>query len=104
MIYAGKTATQYLTAFISIIMAVCRPPLPRSADYKKEDMKMFKFSPYGIKDSNLWQMIYGDFIEWCKTQVTAGTFSTYCNGEPVCMCCGFELSYRMYLNAMETAL
>ncbi len=58
---------------------------------------MFKFSPYGIRDPELWQRIYGDFMEWCMRRVQSGTFSTYCDGEPVCLCAGMELSYRDYL-------
>ena len=58
---------------------------------------MFKFSQHGIKDQELFCNLYSDFIKWCKGIVTSGTFSTYCDGEPVCFSYGAELSYSMYL-------
>lgn len=45
---------------------------------------MFKFSKYGIKDIEFFSWWYADFISWCKSIVKTGTFSTYCDGEPVC--------------------
>ena len=62
---------------------------------------MFKFSEYGVKNKELFQMIYGDFIQWCRTIVSTGTFSTYCDGEPVCFSYGNELSYRDYLRSLN---
>jgi hypothetical protein len=58
---------------------------------------MFKFSQAGVKDPELFGRLYKDFIDWCKQQVTSGTFSTYCNGEPVCLSGGIEISYSAYL-------
>ncbi len=58
---------------------------------------MFKFSEYGIKNKDLFCRIYSDFIDWCKTKATSGTFSTYMDGEPYFTCCGLEVSYRTYL-------
>lgn len=58
---------------------------------------MFKFSKHGIKNKEAFCVAYIDFIEWCKSKLQQGTFSTYCDGEPVCFCAGFELSYRTYL-------
>ena len=58
---------------------------------------MFKFSEHGIKNKELFCKIYSDFIEWCKSVVFEGTFSTYMDGEPVCFSQGVELTYRDYL-------
>lgn len=58
---------------------------------------MFGFSEYGIKNKELFCRIYSDFIEWCKSKVITGTFSTYMDGEPVCFSQGIELSYKLYL-------
>ena len=57
---------------------------------------MYKFSKVGIKNEELFAWIYKDFIDWCKQIATSGTFSTYCDGEPVFMYYGSELSYRDY--------
>ena len=62
---------------------------------------MYKFSEYGIKNQVLFNKLYSDFITWCKSKVSEGTFSTYCDGEPVCFSCGCELSYRMFLNGKK---
>jgi len=62
---------------------------------------MYKFSPYGVKNPELFELLYKDFIDWCKQQVPHGTFSTYCDGEPVCMSYGSELSYRDYMVAIK---
>jgi hypothetical protein len=58
---------------------------------------MFNFSSAGIDDSELFTRIYEDFINWCKQQLPSGTFSTYCDGEPVCYSCGIAISYSEYL-------
>ena len=58
---------------------------------------MFNFSEHGIKDVYIYSKVYKDFIEWCKTKVRTGTFSTYVDGEPVCFSKGIEISYREYL-------
>lgn len=58
---------------------------------------MFRFSEHGVKNQEAYSIAYADFIEWCKTKVESGTFSTYVDGEPVCYCAGLEMSYRMYL-------
>ena len=60
---------------------------------------MFTFSRYGVKDINIYNRIYCDFIDWCKAKVKAGTFSTYTNGEPVCFSGEMELSYRTFLRS-----
>ncbi len=57
----------------------------------------FRFSPHGIESKELFCKFYADFIEWCKSVVSEGCFSTYMNGEPVCFSRGLELSYRVYL-------
>jgi hypothetical protein len=62
---------------------------------------MYKFSKAGVKNPELFERIYQDFVDWCKQQATGGTFSTYCDGEPVFMSCGFELSYRDYLRTQK---
>jgi hypothetical protein len=59
---------------------------------------MFEFSEHGVKNSELFSRLYNDFINWCKEKLPSGTFSTYCDGEPVCLYCGIELSYRDYLS------
>lgn len=60
---------------------------------------MFRYSPYGIKSPAIFSVVYEGFINWCKSQVKEGIFSTYCDGEPVCYSNGVELSYRQYLQA-----
>ena len=57
---------------------------------------MFKFSKYGVKNISIYFALYGDFINWCKTKVKVGTFSTYTNGEPVCFSEGIEIPYRSF--------
>lgn len=57
---------------------------------------MFEYSKAGVKNINAYNMAFAGFINWCKSLVTAGTFSTYCDGEPVCFCGGQEITYRMY--------
>jgi hypothetical protein len=61
----------------------------------------YRFSQYGIKNPEIFERIYQGFIEWCKTKASSGTFSTYCDGEPVFMSAGFELSYRDYQKATK---
>lgn len=60
-------------------------------------MERFRFSECGITNPEMYSNIYADFIEWCKTKVNSGTFSTYADGEPVCLCVGIEIPYRVYL-------
>ena len=43
---------------------------------------MFKFSEHGIKDKDVFCRIYSGFVDYCKSNFTSGTFSTYCDGEP----------------------
>lgn len=62
----------------------------------KGDENMFRFSEHGVENPEIYGRIYADFIEWCKTKVKSGTFSTYVDGEPVCFSNGVELSYRLY--------
>lgn len=62
---------------------------------------MFRYSGAGIKNVEIYNRIYKDFVEWCKTVVKQGTFSTYCDGEPVCFSGGIELTYRMYLDSIN---
>ena len=57
---------------------------------------MYKFSPHGVKNPELFERLYKGFVDWCKQKASSGTFSTYCDGEPVFMSCGCELSYRDY--------
>jgi len=59
---------------------------------------MFEFSKFGVKNEKLFCSIYADFIAWCKSKATSGTFSTYMDGEPVFMCNGIEVSYRQFKN------
>ena len=61
---------------------------------------MFKFSEHGIKDQNLFCMMYADFIKWCMEKATQGTFSTYMDGEPVFFSSGAEVSYRQYKSSI----
>ncbi|QUH22206.1 hypothetical protein [Alkaliphilus sp. B6464] len=64
----------------------------------KKDTVEFKFSEHGIKNENLFIELYSDFIEWCKSKVPSGIFSTYVDEEPICFSSGgIELSYRTYL-------
>jgi hypothetical protein len=58
---------------------------------------MFRFSEHGVKNQEAYSIAYADFIEWCKTKVKSGTFSTYMDGEPVCFCAGVEIPYRAFL-------
>jgi hypothetical protein len=58
---------------------------------------MFKFSEYGVKNPEIYSRVYADFIDWCKTKVKSGTFSTYMDGEPVCLSAGREIPYRVFL-------
>ena len=62
---------------------------------------MFKFSEFGVKNTEIYSNIYSDFIVWCKTKVKGGTFSTYMDGEPVCYSGGIEISYRAFLANQE---
>lgn len=62
---------------------------------------MFQYSRYGIQDKELFASIYASFINWCKSIVKEGTFSTYMDGEPVCYSNGLELSYSMYLGGQQ---
>lgn len=57
----------------------------------------FKYSEHGIKNKEIYERIYSDFIEWCKTKASGGTFSTYMDGEPVFMFAGIEISYSSFL-------
>ena len=65
----------------------------------QEDSIVFKFSEHGVKNQEAYITAYADFIEWCKSILPQGTFSTYMDGEPVCFCAGLELSYRTYLKS-----
>ena len=56
----------------------------------------YKFSEYGIKDKEVFQRFYSDFIEYCKRYSISGTFSTYTDGEPVFMAAGFEIAYNTF--------
>lgn len=58
---------------------------------------MFRYSKAGVKDIKLFELLFFDFIAWCKTVVNHGTFSTYCDGEPVCFSDGDAMGYREYL-------
>ena len=58
---------------------------------------MFSFSKAGIKNEEVFCLAYSEFMNWCKQYALGGTFSTYCDGEPVFFCAGLELSYRTYL-------
>jgi hypothetical protein len=58
---------------------------------------MYKFSTAGVKNPELFERLYEGFIRWCKQLAPSGTFSTYCDGEPVFMFSGIELSYRDYV-------
>lgn len=58
---------------------------------------MFKFSEYGVKNIEAYSIAYSGFINWCKTKVKSGIFSTYMDGEPVCISGGIEISYRAFL-------
>ena len=58
---------------------------------------MFKFSEHGIENKDLFCSIYSGFVDYCKGNFPSGTFSTYCDGEPVFIQCGFEFSYSRYL-------
>lgn len=58
---------------------------------------MFKFSKAGVKNPDIFERIYKDFIDWCREQLPSGTFSTYCDGEPVCFCNGAEIPYSAFL-------
>ena len=60
---------------------------------------MFSYSKAGVKNIDTYNMAHKGFIDWCKSHVNSGTFSTYCDGEPVCFSSGLELSYRIYLAA-----
>lgn len=55
-----------------------------------------KFSEHGIKDKEVFQRIYSDFIDYCSRYATSGTFSTYTDGEPVFMVAGFEIAYSTF--------
>jgi hypothetical protein len=62
----------------------------------RKGVNMFNFSEHGVKNKDIFCRIYSDFVDYCKSNFTAGTFSTYCDGEPVFMQCGFEFSYSAY--------
>jgi len=57
---------------------------------------MYKFSVHEIKNKKVFEMAYGGFIKWCKSKSTSGTFTTYCDGEPVFLSCGIEVPYSTY--------
>lgn len=59
---------------------------------------MFKFSEHGVENPEIYSKVYADFIEWCKTKVKSGIFSTYMDGEPVCLSVGIEIPYREFLD------
>jgi len=59
----------------------------------------YNFSKAGVKDVALFSSIYSEFITWCKKNSPTGTFSTYCDGEPVFFYNGAEISYRKFLNS-----
>lgn len=60
---------------------------------------MFEFSKHGIKNKDEFSEKYSDFIEWCKSKVSASTFSTYYNGEPFFFNSFVELSYSRFLQS-----
>lgn len=62
---------------------------------------MFNYSKAGVKNIEVYNRIYKGFVEWCKTIIKHGTFSTYCDGEPVCFSDGNEITYRMYQSAIN---
>lgn len=57
---------------------------------------MINYSNHGIKNKSVFEFVYEDFIEWCKSNFDSGTFSTYKDGEPVFFSGGVEISYRQY--------
>lgn len=62
---------------------------------------MFGYSKAGVKNIDIYNIAHKGFIDWCKSLLNHGTFSTYCDGGPVCFSSGLELSYRMYLVAQN---
>ena len=62
---------------------------------------MYRFSEHGIKNEGLFCTIYNDFIDFCKSKASIGTFSTYMDGEPFFMCNTIEISYRAYLEIIS---
>lgn len=56
----------------------------------------YRFSSFGIKDKEAFELAYHDFIVYCKKYFSMGMFSTYEDGEPYFCYGGIELPYRAY--------
>ena len=58
------------------------------------DTETYKYSPFGIKNPDLFKWVYAEFVEWCKSNYTHGTFSTYMDGEPYFIVDGVVINFR----------
>ena len=60
------------------------------------EQKGFRFSKSGISDPVAYYLAYRDFVEYCATRASNGTFTTYTDGEPLFLSCGIEFRLRDY--------
>lgn len=56
----------------------------------------FTFSPHGVSSIDAYKLINSAFIDFCMNHFNHGTFSSYCDGEPVFLSSGFEFSRRQF--------
>ncbi|NCB47529.1 hypothetical protein EOM81_11000 [bacterium] len=59
-------------------------------------MSEFTFSPHGMSDIDAYKLINSAFIDFCMNRFKRGTFSSYCDGEPVFLSSGFEFSRSQF--------
>lgn len=67
-------------------------------------MNEFTFSPHGISSIDAYKLINTAFIDYCMERFKHGTFSSYCDGEPVFLSSGFEFSHRQFERQQQAAL
>jgi hypothetical protein len=63
---------------------------------KTEIPDAFSFSPHGVKSIDAYKVCYSEFIEYCINRFNGGTFSSFCDNEPVLLSCGFSFSLTQF--------
>ena len=64
-------------------------------------MNEFTFAQHGVSSIDAYKFINSAFIDYCMKRFKRGTFSSYCDGEPVFLSSGFEFSHRQFERAKQ---